>query len=238
MDILENFVGNVGWNPSFCFDGICVIHYLWLFIAVCRESCLNGGRCIGPDRCACIYGYTGRKCEAGNLMPLNIARDSGLIDTKEISYSGLDYRTGPCFTKITGNICGSQLLGVVCTRQLCCATVGKAWGHPCEPCPDYLDCEPGHLKNIHSSQCIDIGMMILWKLCNFFARVFFMLNGFQTNARPFLEYVKAESALIPLEVSDVRWGGQIYMTDNATSAIKIKIFISIHFNRFSVPQDK
>ncbi len=36
-------------------------------IAVCRDPCLNGGRCIGPDRCACVYGYTGRKCEAGKI---------------------------------------------------------------------------------------------------------------------------------------------------------------------------
>ncbi len=39
---------------------------------VCKEECKNGGRCIGPNRCACIYGYTGRYCE-------------------------IDYRTGPCF---------------------------------------------------------------------------------------------------------------------------------------------
>ncbi|XP_035710508.1 fibrillin-2 isoform X2 [Folsomia candida] len=122
-------------NGATCINNKCICRngYSGEFCgeAVCRESCLNGGRCIGPDRCACVYGYTGRKCEA-------------------------DYRTGPCFTKVTGNVCGSQLQGVVCTRQLCCATVGVAWGHPCEPCPDHLDCEPGHLKNIHSSQCIDI----------------------------------------------------------------------------------
>ena len=67
-----------------------------------------------------------------------------------------DYRTGPCYTKITGNTCGGQLLGVVCTRQLCCATIGKAWGHPCESCPSQLDCDQGHLKNIHSGACIDV----------------------------------------------------------------------------------
>jgi hypothetical protein len=37
----------------------------FLFIGVCTEPCLNGGRCIGPDRCACVYGFTGRRCEAG-----------------------------------------------------------------------------------------------------------------------------------------------------------------------------
>lgn len=39
---------------------------------VCKEECENGGRCIGPNRCACVYGYTGRHCE-------------------------IDYRTGPCY---------------------------------------------------------------------------------------------------------------------------------------------
>lgn len=34
-------------------------------LGVCTEPCLNGGRCIGPDRCACVYGFTGRRCEAG-----------------------------------------------------------------------------------------------------------------------------------------------------------------------------
>jgi hypothetical protein len=33
--------------------------------AVCKDGCLNGGRCIGPDRCVCVYGFAGRKCEAG-----------------------------------------------------------------------------------------------------------------------------------------------------------------------------
>lgn len=34
-------------------------------LGICSEPCLNGGRCIGPDRCACVYGFTGRRCEAG-----------------------------------------------------------------------------------------------------------------------------------------------------------------------------
>lgn len=44
---------------------------------------MNGGRCIGPDRCACVYGFTGRRCEAGKMF-LNVYskhptfRDEGL----------------------------------------------------------------------------------------------------------------------------------------------------------------
>ncbi len=52
--------------------------------------------------------------------------------------------------------CGGQLEGVVCTRQLCCATVGVAWGHPCERCPDSLDCEPGFIRNLHTGECLDV----------------------------------------------------------------------------------
>ncbi|KAL1454136.1 hypothetical protein WDU94_010417, partial [Cyamophila willieti] len=68
----------------------------------------------------------------------------------------IHYRTGPCYTKVVNDMCQGQLEGVVCTKQLCCATVGRAWGHPCEHCPTQLDCDEGHLKNIHSGQCVDI----------------------------------------------------------------------------------
>ena len=71
-----------------------------------------------------------------------------------LSVAPTDYRTGPCFTRIRNDMCQGQLQGVVCTKQLCCATVGKAWGHPCEQCPAKLDCDKGFLKNIHSGQCV------------------------------------------------------------------------------------
>ena len=54
-------------------------------------------------------------------------------------------------------MCSSQLDGVVCTKQLCCATIGVAWGHPCEKCPDELVCnQSGFLKNVHTGKCMDI----------------------------------------------------------------------------------
>ncbi|KAH6937565.1 hypothetical protein HPB50_001718 [Hyalomma asiaticum] len=98
---------------------------------LCREPCLNGGRCIGKDRCSCVYGYTGRRCER-------------------------DYRTGPCFRNMRQSSCLDQLPGVVCTRQLCCATVGVAWGHPCEACPRQLECDRGYITNIRSRGCQDV----------------------------------------------------------------------------------
>ena len=98
---------------------------------MCKKKCKNGGRCIGPNRCACVYGYTGRHCE-------------------------IDYRTGPCYRSVDNGQCSAQLHGVVCTRQLCCATIGVGWGHPCERCPAKLECDTGYLKNVHTGKCMDI----------------------------------------------------------------------------------
>lgn len=66
----------------------------------------------------------------------------------------LDYRTGPCYSGVRGALCVNQLEGVVCTKTLCCATVGKAWGHPCEHCPSRLECETGYLKNQKTRECV------------------------------------------------------------------------------------
>lgn len=38
------------------------------FTAVCESGCLNGGRCVAPNRCACTYGFTGPQCERGNFL--------------------------------------------------------------------------------------------------------------------------------------------------------------------------
>jgi len=41
---------------------------LQLSAAVCENGCQNGGRCIGPNRCACVYGFTGPQCERGKPL--------------------------------------------------------------------------------------------------------------------------------------------------------------------------
>nr|XP_014340413.1 PREDICTED: fibrillin-3 [Latimeria chalumnae] len=100
--------------------------------AVCESGCQNGGRCIGPNRCACVYGFTGPQCER-------------------------DYRTGPCFTQVNNQMCQGQLSGIVCTKTLCCATIGRAWGHPCEMCPAQPHpCRRGFIPNIRTGACQDV----------------------------------------------------------------------------------
>ncbi|MEE6503116.1 hypothetical protein FKM82_004742 [Ascaphus truei] len=99
---------------------------------VCEHGCQNGGRCVAANRCACTYGFTGPQCER-------------------------DYRTGPCFTVVSNQMCQGQLSGIVCTKTLCCATVGRAWGHPCEMCPAQPQpCRRGFIPNIRTGACQDV----------------------------------------------------------------------------------
>lgn len=65
-----------------------------------------------------------------------------------------DYRTGPCFTQIINQMCQGQISGIVCTKTLCCATIGRAWGHPCEMCPAQPHpCRRGFIPNIRTGAC-------------------------------------------------------------------------------------
>ncbi|KAG2471441.1 FBN1 protein, partial [Polypterus senegalus] len=67
------------------------------------------------------------------------------------------YRTGPCFSSVNNQMCQGQLTGIVCTKTLCCATVGRAWGHPCEMCPAQPHpCRRGFIPNIRSGACQDV----------------------------------------------------------------------------------
>ncbi|XP_076876101.1 fibrillin-2 [Brachyhypopomus gauderio] len=99
---------------------------------VCEKKCQNGGRCTGPNRCACVYGFTGPQCER-------------------------DYRTGPCFSRTVNRMCQGPVSGIVCTKTLCCATVGRAWGDPCEECPAQPQpCRRGFVPNIRTGACQDV----------------------------------------------------------------------------------
>lgn len=35
--------------------------------ATCEPRCMNGGRCVAPNKCSCPSGYKGKKCHKGEL---------------------------------------------------------------------------------------------------------------------------------------------------------------------------
>ncbi|XP_033615292.1 fibrillin-3 [Fukomys damarensis] len=100
--------------------------------AVCDLGCHHRGRCVGPNRCACVFGFLGPQCER-------------------------DYRMGPCLSQVGPKGCQHQLTRLVCSKALCCATVGRAWGLPCELCPPQPHpCRRGFILSIHTGACQDV----------------------------------------------------------------------------------
>ncbi|XP_060068909.1 fibrillin-2-like [Ylistrum balloti] len=129
---VRNCDGGICMRPNQCLCPTGNISPSCRTTPTCTQACMNGGRCIGNDRCSCNYGFSGRRCEH-------------------------DYRTGPCFTQISDNMCRGQLTGVVCTKALCCATIGKAWGKPCEQCPVHSQpCRRGYIPNLQAQNCQDV----------------------------------------------------------------------------------
>ncbi|XP_028942324.1 fibrillin-2-like, partial [Antrostomus carolinensis] len=88
-----------------------------------------------------------------DLVAVHVSTDLLALNVKE----GENYRTGPCFTQVSNQMCQGQLTGIVCTKTLCCATIGRAWGHPCEMCPAQPQpCRRGFIPNIRTGACQDV----------------------------------------------------------------------------------
>lgn len=77
-----------------------------------------------------------------------------LVQQPKSCFAVADYRTGPCFSSVNNQMCQGQLTGIVCTKTLCCSTVGRAWGHPCEMCPAQPHpCRRGFIPNHRTGAC-------------------------------------------------------------------------------------
>ncbi|WAR00910.1 FBN1-like protein [Mya arenaria] len=104
--------------------------------AKCSGNCGGAGNCMRPGLCLCFTGELASYCG---------------------SSGGGDQRTGPCYTNLENNMCRGQIPNVVCTKHLCCATEGMAWGDPCEACPaNPHPCRRGYVLNLAKNTCQDI----------------------------------------------------------------------------------
>ena len=56
-----------------------VLHQpLFVFEAVCKPPCANGGACVAPNYCACTARWGGPRCESGRLLCMKEFRASWL----------------------------------------------------------------------------------------------------------------------------------------------------------------
>lgn len=90
-------------------------------------------------------------------------------------------------------MCKGQLIGVVCTKNLCCATIGRAWGKPCEQCPNKpAPCRRGFMYNQQDNKCHGgVYLLLCYKLqlVNNIVMKNFHLVQILMNAKQFLDSV-------------------------------------------------
>uniref|UniRef100_A0A672MBD7 TB domain-containing protein n=1 Tax=Sinocyclocheilus grahami TaxID=75366 RepID=A0A672MBD7_SINGR len=136
-------------------------------VPICRSSC-GDGFCSRPNMCTCPSGQIEPTCGSKSACVRLCVRVCVCVcgvcvcvsECECVSVRAIEcvyYRTGPCFASVSNQMCQGQLTGIVCTKTLCCATVGRAWGHPCEQCPAQPHpCRRGFIPNHRSGACQDV----------------------------------------------------------------------------------
>ncbi|KAK1345003.1 hypothetical protein QTO34_013707 [Cnephaeus nilssonii] len=142
------------------------------------DICANGicENLRGSYRCNCNSGYepdaSGRNCiDIDECLVNRLLCDNGLCRNTPGSYSctcppGYVFRTetetcedslkGTCWLNIQDNRCEVNINGATLKSE-CCATLGAAWGSPCERCELDTACQRGFAR-IKGVTCEDIRM--------------------------------------------------------------------------------
>lgn len=65
------------------------------FVALCTPACQNGGRCVDVNKCTCVGGWEGARCQIGEIT-LTVLLSVHCYNT-EILHSACILHTGPIF---------------------------------------------------------------------------------------------------------------------------------------------
>lgn len=108
-----------------------------VFPGVCKN-----GRCVntqGSFRCECAEGLTldssGRTCVGKRpAVKADIILSSNVLGQITFIFNFLDMRSEQCYLKWHEDECGEPVPGRY-RLDMCCCSVGAAWGVDCEECP-------------------------------------------------------------------------------------------------------
>ncbi|GIY47215.1 fibrillin-1, partial [Caerostris extrusa] len=112
-----------------------------------QEPCLNGGRCIGPDRCACVYGFTGRRCERDNsAVLLLVLLGVILVNSVLLNFPVKEDSSQTYSLEVAKMLMNAKLF----QGYVKMANVLIQWDH------FVCDCDSGYLYNEDSGACEDV----------------------------------------------------------------------------------
>lgn len=114
----------------------------------CRVNCLNGGTCVGGNRCICNQGYEGNACERE-------------VCTIQCLNGGRCYRRNQCVcpAEYTGYYCQTPVCSPPCQNQGVCVRPGTCYcpygyfGSFCERATCWTYCQNGGRCVFNSCQC-------------------------------------------------------------------------------------
>jgi len=101
-------------------------------------------------------------------LVVSAVNDYTVCDVLVVRCVPLEEQTGPCYSEVRSDRCRGQLTGVVCTRLLCCATIGRAWGSPCQECPRQPQpCQRGFIYNSRDNKCVGLLVTVIHGLLEY-----------------------------------------------------------------------
>lgn len=131
------------------------------FLASCNPTCLNGGVCVGPNKCRCPKGYTGNNCLQGTLgwRCFHLSEGNGRPHWTCLTLVSLYFNSG-LRTTLYERRCVLQAWQMYVSSRLAREEVWERWDNKNSFILAWLLQEDGGVI-----RCICHKCLILWEIC-------------------------------------------------------------------------